>query len=189
MLNNVSFAYPSRPTLTVLKDVSLFLPANETTFIVGSSGSGKSTIAQLLMRMYDPQDGVVTLDERDMRFLDEEWMKRHVAGVGQQGALGVVILDGKILFENVAIVARIGGSIRRESVEEACRAALMHEFIRDLPHGYETILGGGVGVGLSGGQKQCLSMARAKLKKPSVLILGKLLSLSKILHSSYCLNR
>jgi ATP-binding cassette subfamily B (MDR/TAP) protein 1 len=94
-LNNVSFAYPSRPTLSVLKDVSLFLPANETTFIVGSSGSGKSTIAQLLLRMYDPQDGVVTLDERDMRFLDEEWMKGHVAGVGQQGASGVVILDGK----------------------------------------------------------------------------------------------
>ena len=175
MLNNVSFAYPSRPTLTVLKDVSLFLPANETTFIVGSSGSGKSTIAQLLMRMYDPQDGVVTLDERDMRFLDEEWMKGHVAGVGQQGASGVVILDGKTLFENVAIGARLEeGQVRRESVEEACRAALMHEFIRDLPHGYETILGGGVGVGLSGGQKQRLSMARAKLRNPTVLILGKL---------------
>ena len=87
-LNDVSFAYPSRPTLTILRDVSLFLSANETTFIIGSSGSGKSTIAQLLMRMYDPQDGVVTLDERDMRFLDEEWMKGHVADVGQQGASG-----------------------------------------------------------------------------------------------------
>ena len=184
-LNNVSFAYPSRPTLTVLKDVSLFIPANETTFIVGSSGSGKSTIAQLLMRMYDPQDGVVTLDERDMRFLDEEWMKGHVAGVGQQGASGVVILDGKTLFENVAIGARLEeGQVRRESVEEACRAALMHEFIRDLPHGYETILGGGVGVGLSGGQKQRLSMARAKLRNPTVLILGKFFSFFKILHST-----
>ena len=173
-LNNVSFAYPSRPTLSVLKNVSLFLPANETTFIVGSSGSGKSTIAQLLLRMYDPQDGVVTLDERDMRFLDEEWMKEHVASVGQQGASGVVILDGKTLFENVAIGARlVEGEVRKESVEEACRAALMHEFVRDLPLGYETILGGGVGVGLSGGQKQRLSIARAKLRDPTVLILGK----------------
>ena len=59
-------------------------------------------------------------------------------------------------------------------MEEACRAALMHEFIRDLTHGYETILGGGVGVGLSGGQNQRLSMARAKLRNPTVLILGKL---------------
>ena len=173
-LNNVSFAYPSRPTVSVLKDVSLFLPANETTFIVGSSGSGKSTIAQLLMRMYDPQDGVVTLDERDMRFLNEEWMKGHVAGVGQQGASGVVILDGKTLFENVAIGARmVKGDVGKENVEDACRAALMHEFVRDLPLGYETILGGGVGVGLSGGQKQRLSIARAKLRNPTVLILGK----------------
>jgi ATP-binding cassette subfamily B (MDR/TAP) protein 1 len=172
-LNNVSFAYPSRPTIPALDNVSLFLPANETTFIVGSSGSGKSTIAQLLMRMYDPQDGVVTLDERDMRFLDEEWMKDHVAGVGQQGASGVVILDGKTLFENVAIGARLEeGKVRKESVVEACRAALMHEFVRDLPLGYETILGGGVGVGLSGGQKQRLSIARAKLRNPTVLILG-----------------
>ena len=176
-LNKVSFAYPSRPTVTVLKDVSLFLPANETTFIVGSSGSGKSTVAQLLMRMYDPQDGVVTLDERDMRFLDEEWMKGHVAGVGQQGASGVVILDGKTLFENVAIGARLmEGEVGRENVEDACRAALMHEFVRDLPLGYETILGGGVGVGLSGGQKQRLSIARAKLRNPTVLILGKIYS-------------
>ena len=177
-LNNVSFAYPSRPTVSVLKDVSLFLPANETTFIVGSSGSGKSTIAQLLMRMYDPQDGVVTLDERDMRFLNEEWMKGHVAGVGQQGASGVVILDGKTLFENVAIGARlVKGEVQKEHVEEACRAALMHEFVRDLPLGYETILGGGVGVGLSGGQKQRLSIARAKLRNPTVLILGKVIIL------------
>jgi ATP-binding cassette subfamily B (MDR/TAP) protein 1 len=134
-LNSVLFAYPSRPTVYVLKDVSLFLPANEMTFIVGSSGSGKSTIAQLLMRMYDPQDGVVMLDERDMKFLDEEWMKSHVASVGQQGASGVVILDGKSLFENIAIGARsVKGVVRKEDVEEACRAALMHEFVRGIYH-------------------------------------------------------
>ena len=144
------------------------------TFIVGSSGSGKSTIAQLLLRMYQPQEGVVTLDERDMRYLDEEWMKAHVAGVGQQGASGVVILDGKSLFDNVAIGARLtDGQIGEADVEEACRTALMHEFVRDLPLGYETILGGGAGVGLSGGQKQRLSIARARLRNPTVLILGK----------------
>ena len=173
-LHNVTFAYPSRPTLPVLTNVSLFLPANETTFIVGSSGSGKSTIAQLLLRMYAPQQGVVTLDETDVQFLDEDWMKGHIAGVGQQGASGVVILDGKTLFENVAIGAR-GQALGDGEVEEACRAALMHEFVRDLPLGYETILGGGAGVGLSGGQKQRLSIARAKLRNPTVLILGKFL--------------
>jgi ATP-binding cassette subfamily B (MDR/TAP) protein 1 len=113
--------------MTVLKDVSLLLPANETTFIVGLSGSCKSIVAQLLMRMYDPQNGVVTLDERDMRFLDEEWMKGHVAGVSQQGASGAVILDGKTLFENIAIGARLmEGEVGRENVEGACRAAFYH---------------------------------------------------------------
>ena len=76
------------------------------------------------------------------------------------------------------------GQVRRESVEEAWRAALMHEFVRDLPHGYETILRGGVGVGLSGGQKQRLSMARAKLRNPTVLILRKFFFFFKILHST-----
>jgi ATP-binding cassette subfamily B (MDR/TAP) protein 1 len=64
-LHNVTFAYPSRPTVPVLSDVSLFLPANEATFIIGSSGSGKSTVAQLLLRMYEPQSGTISLDEQD----------------------------------------------------------------------------------------------------------------------------
>jgi ATP-binding cassette subfamily B (MDR/TAP) protein 1 len=67
----------------------------------------------------------------------------------------------------------VEGEVQRENVQEACRAALMHGFVRDLPLRYETILGGGVGVGLSGGQKQCLSIDRAKLQDPTVLILGK----------------
>jgi ATP-binding cassette, subfamily B (MDR/TAP), member 1 len=90
-----------------------------------------------------------------MRFLDEEWMKGHVACVDQQGALGVVILNGKTLFENVAIGARLADSkVGRDSVEEACRAAFMHVFFRDLLLGWD----------LSNGQKRCLSMARAKLR-------------------------
>lgn len=75
------------------------------TFIVSSSGSGKSTIVQLLLSLYEPQ-GVITLDESDVKFLDEERMKSHVAGVSQQGAFGVVILDGTSLFKNVAIGTR-----------------------------------------------------------------------------------
>ena len=126
--------------------------------------------------MYDRQDGVVTLDERDMKFLDEEWMKGHVTGVGQQGFSGVVILDGKTVFENVAINASLMKSeIGRENVEDACRAALCMNLL-GVYHLDETLLGGGVGVGLSGGQKQRLSIARAKLRNPTVLILGKIYS-------------
>jgi ATP-binding cassette subfamily B (MDR/TAP) protein 1 len=174
-LHNVAFAYPSLPTVPVLSDVSLFLPANETTFIVGSSGSGKSTIAQLLLRMYEPQQGTISLDGQDVRFLDEAWMRENVAGVGQQGASGVVILDGKSVFENVAmgLWGYCDREVTRKEVEEACKVALVHEFVRDLPEGYDTLLGGGVGVGLSGGQKQRLSIARAKLRNPAVLILGE----------------
>ncbi|KIJ92373.1 hypothetical protein K443DRAFT_13655 [Laccaria amethystina LaAM-08-1] len=168
-LNNVTFAYPSRPTIPVLSAVSLYLPANETTFIVGSSSSRKSTIAQLLLRMYEPQVGEVSLDEQDMRFLDEEWMQEQIAGVSQGG---VVILDGKSVCDNVAASVWGTRGVPRAEVEDACRAALMHEFVRDLPDGYETVLGRGAGgVGLSGGQKQRLGIARARLRNPAVLIL------------------
>lgn len=169
-LHGVTFAYPSRPSLPVLRDVSLYLPARETTFIVGASGSGKSTVAQLLLRLYAPQAGSVHLDDQDVRYLDEGWMRGEVAGVQQ----GVVVFEGSV-FENVAVgLAGVGGGGReagREEVVEACRAALMHEFVRDLPEGYETRLGNG-GAGLSGGQKQRLAIARARLRNPSVLILG-----------------
>ncbi|KAF9462182.1 P-loop containing nucleoside triphosphate hydrolase protein [Collybia nuda] len=167
-LHGVTFAYPSRPTLPILQDVSLYLPAKETTFIVGASGSGKSTVAQLLLRMYAPQSGMVQLDDQDVRYLDETWMRSHVAGVQQ----GVVIFEGSV-FDNVAVgLAGTGKDATREEVMDACRAALMHEFVRDLPEGYETMLGNG-GAGLSGGQKQRLAIARAKLRNPTVLILDE----------------
>ena len=92
---------------------------------------------------------------------------------------------------NVAISARLmEGEVGGENVEDAGRAALMHEFVRDLPLEYETILGGGVGVGLSGGQKQRLSIARAKLRNPTVLILGKIYSFfcSRFASTDYYLN-
>ena len=178
-MENITFAYPSRPTVPALFDVSLFLHASETTFIVGSSGSGKSTIAHLLQRMYEPQKGNIHFDEWDMRTLDENWLRSRVACVGQQGAGGVVIFDEKSVFENISAAVH-GHSSRPPSlkeVEEACRAALMHEFVRDLPQGYDTLIGGGAGVGLSGGQLQRLSIARARLRNPPVLILGMFLCL------------
>ena len=182
-MDNVTFTYPSRPAVPALFDVSLFLPASETTFIVGSSGSGKYTIAHLLQKMYEPQKGHIHFDDWDMRSLDENWFRSRVACVGQQGAGGVVILDEKSIFENISAAVH-GHSSRLQSlkeVEEACRAALMHEFMRDLPQGYNTLIGGGAGVGLSGGQLQHLSIARARLWTPTVLILGMFLYLTFIL--------
>ncbi|KAJ6483529.1 P-loop containing nucleoside triphosphate hydrolase protein [Mycena vitilis] len=165
-LHNITFAYPSRPTVPVLQDVSIFLPAYETTFIVGSSGSGKSTIAHLLLGLYTPQAGEIHLDDQDLRFVDDEWRRLHVAGVEQ----GCILFDMSV-FDNIALGAG-GRTVSREEVKQACIIALMHEFVRDLPAGYDTMLGTN-GASLSGGQKQRLAIARANLRDPTVLILDE----------------
>jgi ATP-binding cassette, subfamily B (MDR/TAP), member 1 len=162
-IQNVTFSYPSRPTVPVLQDVNIFLPAREMTFIVGDSGSGKSTIAHLLQHLYMPQSGSVHLDDQDISFLDANWLRHHVACVSQQ-----CILFDMTLHDNVAM-GREGAT--REEVIQACTGALINDFVRDLPEGYDTMLGVG-GASLSGGQRQRLAIARALLRDPTVLILG-----------------
>lgn len=172
-LSNITFAYPSRPSVPVLSNVSLFFPAGEMTFVVGGSGSGKSTLAQLLLRLYEPQEGAIEMDSRSFSYLDEHWTRGQVAAVSQ----GHILFDGSV-HENVAlgVAGRLDGrrpsDVTREEVIAACRVALMHDFVRDLPDGYDTKLGNG-GAALSGGQKQRLSIARAYMRDPAVLILGK----------------
>ncbi|OSX58365.1 hypothetical protein POSPLADRAFT_1082762, partial [Postia placenta MAD-698-R-SB12] len=143
-LDNVTFAYPSRPSMPVIQDVSIFLPSHEMSFIVGGSGSGKSTVAQLLLRMYTPQHGAIRLDDQDIAYLDENWMRAHVSAVSQ----GCILFDMSV-HDNVAMGLAYPGSPRRpedvtrDEVQQVCRAALMHEFVRDLPDGYDTPLGTG----------------------------------------------
>lgn len=175
---NVSFYYPSRPEQWVLKDVTLFLPPGETTFIVGGSGSGKSTVVQLLLRMYTPVGGEITLDDQSIAYLDNEYTKEHIAAVQQ----GCILFDMSI-HDNVAMglagagagsgIAKRPSDVTRREVVEACKMAMIHDFISALPEGYETKLGTG-GNSLSGGQRQRLAIARARIRDPTVLILGKL---------------
>ncbi|KAG7449558.1 P-loop containing nucleoside triphosphate hydrolase protein [Guyanagaster necrorhizus] len=172
-LHNVTFAYPSRPSVLVLQDVSIYLPASETTFVVGGSGSGKSTISSLLLRLYKPQSGQIELDDQDVAYLDDNWTTEHISVVSQN-----CILFDMSVHDNVAMGLAGSESGRkpedatRAEVEQACQAAMIHDFIRDLPDGYETKLGNG-GANLSGGQKQRLAIARAQLRNPSVLILDE----------------
>ena len=177
-LRNVSFAYPSRPDQLILSDVSLFLPPGETTFIVGGSGSGKSTIAQLLLRLYNPSGGVISLDDQSFPCLDEGFTRQQIAAVQQ----GCILFDMSI-HDNVAMGLAGAGAdnktgllrrpkdVTRAEVVEACKMAMIHDFIDSLPEGYQTNLGIG-GSALSGGQKQRLAVARARIRDPTVLVLG-----------------
>ena len=147
------------------------------TFVVGESGSGKSSVAQLLVHLYTPSLGLIALDDQDTSYIDEKWLRENVAVVSQS----CILFSGSI-HDNVALgvagVRRRPEQVTREEVERVCTAALMQEFVRELPDGYDTQLsnggGSGAGVSLSGGQKQRLAIARAMLRDPTVLILGML---------------
>ncbi|GIL45935.1 hypothetical protein Vafri_3054 [Volvox africanus] len=163
-LRNVDFAYPSRPDVLIFRDFSLHVPAGKTVALVGSSGSGKSTVVQLIERFYDPLAGTVTLDGLDLRSLPLLWLRNQVGLVSQEPTLFATTI-----FENIAI-GLPGASA--EQVEAAARAANAHTFINNLPQGYETQVGER-GVQLSGGQKQRIAIARAILKSPKVMLLDE----------------
>ncbi|NXT29615.1 ABCB8 protein, partial [Syrrhaptes paradoxus] len=163
--NHVSFSYPTRPGYPVLRDFSLTLPPCKTVALVGPSGGGKSTVAALLERFYEPTEGTITLDGHDIASLDPSWLRGRVIGFISQEP----VLFGTSIMENIRF-GKPGAS--DAEVIAAARLANADGFIRSFPQGYDTLVGER-GVALSGGQKQRVAIARALLKAPAVLVLDE----------------
>ena len=161
-LRNIAFSYEA--DRQILRDVSLEIPAGQTVAIVGSSGSGKSTIGRLLFRFYDVTGGALSIDNQDVRDVTQSSLQNAIGVVPQD-----TVLFNDTIFYNIAY-GRDGAS--RADVEQAARDAQIHAFIQSLPEGYGTVVGER-GLKLSGGEKQRVGIARTLLKNPPILLLDE----------------
>ncbi|KAJ0972498.1 hypothetical protein J5N97_020457 [Dioscorea zingiberensis] len=160
---NVSFCYPSRLTVRTLQDINFSIRENEVVAIVGLSGSGKSTIVNLLLRLYEPINGQILVDGIPLSKLNIRWLRERIGYVGQEPRLFRMDVSSNISYG-------CPREISHYEVESAAKQAFAHEFIMSLPNGYATIVDDEL---LSGGQKQRIAIARAILRDPKILILDE----------------
>ena len=162
--NQVTFAYPQDPRKNTLENCDFTIEAGQTIALVGPSGAGKSTVLQLLLRFYDPHNGVIRLDGRDIGDVSQHDLRRHIGVVFQEP----IFLSGTIL-DNLLLG---NPSATSEQIDHCLRQAHAFDFVQSLPDGLHTELGEH-GARLSGGQKQRLSIARALIKDPAIMILDE----------------
>lgn len=162
IFDNVSFRYKGSKGEPILKDISFRAESGKTIAILGGTGSGKTTLVSLIPRLYDISKGKIIIDQADIREYKLDALRK---------AIGVVLQKSVLFSGTIKDNIRWGKeNASEDKIIEACKAACAHDFIMSFPEGYDTNLGQG-GVNLSGGQKQRLSIARALIKEPKILIL------------------
>ncbi|OAQ98396.1 hypothetical protein LLEC1_04360 [Akanthomyces lecanii] len=172
-VSNIDFSYPSRPDVPILKNFSIEIPANKTTAFVGASGSGKSTLFGLLERWYASSAGEITLDGHNLTDLNLQWLRTSMRLVQQEptlftGSIYQNVVDG---LSGTAMID-LPEDEKRRLVQEACESSYAHDFITELPNGYDSMIGER-GASLSGGQKQRIVIARSIISNPKVLLLDE----------------